>query len=293
MGAATPPMMEPSTASTRLMGGRPMRSARLEQLLAGHRLPLVQRHRRHHVGPHHAEQQQVDAEDPRQNEARNQRGGEQRTDRLAKDVGQQDQDGAGRDDLAERTRGADGAACGRQVIAAPHQGRQRDEAERDDGGADDAGGGAHQHADQDDADAHAAAQPAGQVADHVHQVVGDLGLLQHHAHEHEQRDGDQRVVGGHAVDACRQQIEQAGAEAEIAPEQATHRQRQGDREPIASSTKNETMHRIASISCSGMSDRVRGAFDVRAGVKDRNEGPQHGGDALDQQQREPDAAASP
>ena len=83
--------------------------------------------------------------------------------------------------------------------------------------------------DQDDADAHAAAQAAGQMADDVHQVVGDLGFLQHHAHEHEQRDGDQRVVGRHAVDAGGQQIEQAGAKAEIAPEQPADGQRQRDR----------------------------------------------------------------
>ena len=257
----------------------------LEQLLAGHGLTLVQRDRRHHVRTHHAEHQQVDAEDRRQHEAGDQRGREQRADRLAEDVGQQDQDGAGRDDLAERARRADRAARGRQVIAAPHQGRQRDEAERDDGGADDAGGGAHQHADQDDADAHAAAQTAGQMADDVHQVVGDLGFLQHHAHEHEQRDGDQRVVGGHAVDARRQQIEQAGAEAEIAPEQPADGEREGHRHTDRQQheERDDAQDRVAAR-CRGMSDRVRGAFDLRARIEDRDERAQHGGDALDQQQ---------
>ena len=108
----------------------------------------------------------------------------------------------------------------RLVVAAPQQGRQREQAERDDGGADDAGGRAHQHADQDDADAHAAAQAAGEMADHVHQVFGELGFLQHHAHEDEQRDGEQRVVGRHAEDARRQQVEQQRAEAEIAEDTA-------------------------------------------------------------------------
>ena len=199
---------------------------RLEQVAAGHGFPLRQVDGRHHVGPDDAEQKQVDAEDRRQHEARDQGRGEQRADRLAEDVGQQDQDGAGRDDLAERAGGTDGAAGGGQVIAPAHQGRQRDQSQRDDGGADDACGGAHQHADQNDADPHAAAQAARQVADDVHQVVGDLGLLQHAAHEHEQRDGDQGVVGGHAVDAGGQQVEQAGAEAEVTPEQPAHGQRQ-------------------------------------------------------------------
>ena len=115
------------------------------------------------------------------------------------------------------------------MVAAADQGRQRDEAERDDGRADDAGGGPHQHADYDDADAHAAAQAAGQMADDIHQVVGDLGFLQHHAHEDEQRDGNQRVVGRHAIDAGRQQVEQARTEAEIAPEQPADSQREGHR----------------------------------------------------------------
>ena len=59
------------------------------------------------------------------------------------------------------------------MIVAPYQGRQRDEAEGDDGGADDAGGGAHENADDDDADAHAAAKSAGDVAYDVHQIIGD------------------------------------------------------------------------------------------------------------------------
>ena len=74
-----------------------------------------------------------------------------------------------------------------------------------------------------------AAQAAGGVADHLHQVFGQPRFLQHHAHEHEQRHGDQRVVGHHAEDAVRQQVEQQRAEAEIAEHQAGGRERQRDR----------------------------------------------------------------
>jgi hypothetical protein len=67
-----------------------------------------------------------------------------------------------------------------------------EEAEGDDRGADDAGGGPEQHADGDDRDAHAARYPAEQVADDVDELLGQPGLLQHHAHEDEERDRPRR-----------------------------------------------------------------------------------------------------
>ncbi len=71
------------------------------------------------------------------------------------------------------------------MIAAPEQRRQRQHPEGDDGRPDNAGGRAHQYAEQDDADAHAAAQAAREMADHVHQLVGDARFVQRHPHEHE------------------------------------------------------------------------------------------------------------
>ncbi len=127
---------------------------------------------------------------------------------LVEDVGQQNEDEARRNDLTERAGGADRAAGKALVVAAPQHPGQGEEAERHDRGADDAGGRAHQHADQDDADAKAAAQRAGGMADHIHQVFGEPRALQHHAHEDEERDGEQRGVGDDAEDAMRQQVEQ-------------------------------------------------------------------------------------
>ncbi len=152
--------------------------------------------------------------DAGQHQARNHRGGEQRADRFVQDIGQQNQDQARRDDLAERAGGADHAAGQALVVTAPQHAGQREQPERHHRGADDAGGRAHQHADQHDADAEAAAQRAGGMADHVHQVLGQPRPLQHHAHEDEQRDRQQRRVGDHAEDAVRQQIEQQRAEAD-------------------------------------------------------------------------------
>ena len=66
----------------------------------------------------------------------------------------------------------------------------------------------------------------GEMADHLHQVLGQPRFLQHHAHEHEQRHGDQRVVGDDAEDAVRQQVEQQRAEAELAEHEAGGGERQ-------------------------------------------------------------------
>ena len=129
----------------------------------------------------------------------------------------------------ERARGADRAARDLRVVAAPQQRRQRQQPERDHGGADDAGGGAHQHADADDAERHAAAQAARQMADHVEQVIGEARLLEHHAHEDEERDREPLVVGDDAVDARRQQVEQRLAEAEKAEDEAARGERDADR----------------------------------------------------------------
>ena len=149
---------------------------------------------------------------------------------LVEDVGQQDEDQAGRDDLSERAGGADGAAGQPLVVAAPEHAGQRQQPERHHGGADDPGGRAHQHADQDNADAEPAAQRAGGVADHIHQVFCQPGAFQHHAHEDKERDREQGRIGDDAEDAVRQQVEQQRAEAEIAEDQAGDRERHADRD---------------------------------------------------------------
>ena len=92
-------------------------------------------------------------------------------------------------------------ASGLRVVVAQHR-RQRDQAHGDDGGADDAGGGRQQRADEDDRDAEAAGNRAEQLRHRHQQVLGDLRALQHDAHEHEQRNGDQRVALDLPVDAA-------------------------------------------------------------------------------------------
>ena len=91
-------------------------------------------------------------------------------------------------------------------------------------------------------------QAAGQMADHVHQIVGNFGFFQHYPHENKQGNGDQRVGAGNVVDAGRQQIKEAGTEAKIAPKEPADGQRQGNGKADRQQRENETMHRIANNS---------------------------------------------
>ena len=164
VGAATPPMIEPSTATTSPIGGSTTREQLASKFAAASSSRSSCGTAGTICGRTMPSTEQVDDVDRRQHQAGNHRGCEQRADREVEDVGEQDQDQARRDDLAERARGADDAAGEPVVVAAPQQCRQRQQSERHDRGADDAGGGAHQHAHQDDADAKPAAQAAGERA---------------------------------------------------------------------------------------------------------------------------------
>ncbi len=68
---------------------------------------------------------------------------------------------------------------------------------------------ASKRADQHDRITQAAAQRAEQAAHTFEQSLGDARLLQHHAHEDEQRDRQQHFVGHDAEDALRQRAENA------------------------------------------------------------------------------------
>ena len=210
------------------------------QVAAAEQVAFFLRHRRHQVRAHHAEDEEIDDVDTGQHQARDHGRREQRPDRFIENVGEQDENEARRDNLAERARGADHSAGEALVVAAPQQRRQGEQAERHHGRADDASGRAHQHADHDDADAEPAAQVAGGVRDHLHQIFGQPRLFEHHAHEHEQWHGDQRVVGHHAEDTVGQQIEQAGTEADIAENQSGGGERESHRN--AGHQKSEERH---------------------------------------------------
>jgi hypothetical protein len=54
----------------------------------------------------------------------------------------------------------------------------------------------------------AAADRAEQLADGVEQVLRHAGAFQHQSHEGEKRDGQERVVAHHAVDALGQGLQE-------------------------------------------------------------------------------------
>ncbi len=104
-GRQLPAMIEPITATTSPSGGAAMRSALSHNSCGSpRRAPPAARR-----GPSPASASQgrnVDDVDRRQHQPRQHGGGKERADRLIHDVGQQDENEAWRDDLAQRARGA-------------------------------------------------------------------------------------------------------------------------------------------------------------------------------------------
>ena len=124
-------------------------------------------------------------------------------DRARELVGENDQHDRRGNDLAERAGRRDRPGGERvRVVVAPHDG-QRDQPHGHDGRADDAGGGGQQRADEDDGDAEAAGHRAEQLGHGDQQILGDPGPLQHDAHEHEQRNRDQRIPFDLPIDAAK------------------------------------------------------------------------------------------
>ena len=96
------------------------------------------------------------------------------------------------------------------VVAVAHHHRQRDQPHGDHRGRDRAGDGAEHGADQDHRVGEPAAHRAEQLADPFEQVLGEAAALEDRAHEGEERDGEQQVVGDDAEDALGQRLQQAG-----------------------------------------------------------------------------------
>ena len=110
VGAATPAMIEPSTAPTSAIGGSTTLQQFSDELASRDEVTFILRHCRDHLRTKDAEAEQVDDIDAGKHQAGDHRGREQRADRLVQNVCEQDQDEAGRDDLAERAGGANNSA---------------------------------------------------------------------------------------------------------------------------------------------------------------------------------------
>ncbi len=157
-------------------------------------------------------------------------------------IAQQHQDDRRRNDLPEGSGRGDGSRRQRRRVATPEHRRQRQEPHGDDRGADDARRGGEQGADDGDGNSQASGQAAEQHSHGVEQLLGHFGPLKHHAHEHEQGDGDQHVVGHRiAVDARRQSAEEReveGAECPADRREQQSRTREGERDGEPGQQKN-------------------------------------------------------
>jgi hypothetical protein len=123
-------------------------------------------------------------------------------------VAEHDEHDGWRDDLAQGAGSRDGARGERARIAVAQHRRQRHQPHGDDRGADDARRRGKQRPDDEDRKAEPAAHCAEQAGAGVDQLLRDARALQHHAHQHEERDGDQHVVGHDAVDALGERLQE-------------------------------------------------------------------------------------
>ena len=126
------------------------------------------------------------------------------------DIAEEDEHDRGRDDLPQRAGGGDRAGGKRRVVAALEHRRQRHQPHGDDGRSDDAGGGREKRADDGDREAEAAAHRPEEATHGVEQVFRHMRFLEHHAHDDEERHGEQEIVLRDADDALGQEQDEVG-----------------------------------------------------------------------------------
>ena len=122
--------------------------------------------------------------------------------RVGQLIGQDDEYDGRRDDLPQGARRGDGAGRQGRGIFVAHHHREGDQPHGDHRRPDDARGRREQRADEHHRDAEAAGDRPEKLGHGDQQILGNLGSLQHDAHEDEQRDGDQRVAFDLPVDAA-------------------------------------------------------------------------------------------
>ena len=192
----------------------------------------------------------VDEVEERQEEARQHRRRVELDDRLAGHRRVDDQHHRRRDQDAEGAAGGDGAGGQPHVVAGVQHRPQRDDAHEDHHRADDAGGDAPERAHQE----------RGHRQRGGHAPEGELHAVEHPvhqrrplhdvAHEDEQRDRQQRVVGHHPVGPLHDQVEDPvvvpvlarGPEGEEAEDHAQAHQREGGREAHHDRDHDEPQH---------------------------------------------------
>ena len=207
--------------------------ALLPQRPAGQRARFL-RHRRHVVRLDQAEQEGV-AGEQHDLEHRGAPGAEIHVaDRLAELVGEHDQHQRGRHQLRDGAGGREHAGDVAHVVAVADHHRHRDQRHGDDLRRHRAGDGAEDEADDDDGIAEAAADRAEQLAHRIQHVLGKSASFQYGAHEGEERDREQQLVGQHAAEHAagdrlqEVEVEEAEMDGQEAEGEADRGQRERD-----------------------------------------------------------------
>ena len=116
-------------------------------------------------------------------------------------------------------------------IAVAHHRRHRDDAHGDDRGRDRAGDRAQNGADEDHRIGEPAAHRAEQLSDRIEQVLGQAAALEDGAHEGEERNREQQLVGDDSVELVGEVAEKVGTdEAELDADEAEEQADGGERE---------------------------------------------------------------
>ena len=153
----------------------------------------------------------VEDEERRQHEARQEGGGEQRFDRGFRHQPVEDQHDRRRDHGAQAARGTDGPDGQVLVIAQPQHLRQRDQTQQHDLTADDPGHRRHDHCHQGGNDGDPATHLRQPEVQRVVHFLGNAGALQKRRHENEQWNGYEHILGEQVENLLRQDIKRSGA----------------------------------------------------------------------------------
>jgi hypothetical protein len=164
-----------------------------------------------------------------QQEARTERGGVEVGHRHAEHRPHDDQHHRGRDQDAERAAGGDGAGREPVVVARLDHDRRGHDAEHRHRRADDAGGHGEHRGGEHDHQVEGAADGGQQQAEGREQALHEAGLLGDETHEDEERHrGEQLLL--HEPDGLEVgEVEDRGAEREVAEGEGEKQQREGDR----------------------------------------------------------------
>jgi hypothetical protein len=219
---------------------------------------------RHVARAKKAQDEHPQAEEQNLNEARAEGAAIHVTHRLLQLIGENDENQRGRNELGYGARGGNDAGCMANVVAIFHHHRQGDEPHGDDRGRDSAGDGTKNRADEDHGIGETAAQSAEKLAEAFEQILREAAALQNGAHQGEEGNGEQQLIGQNGKELEGEIAEEIGGDeteldADEAEEQPHRSQRKGggiaDDHKEDEPRKHEGRHIFASQfdHCTGLS----------------------------------------